>query len=96
MAAIAGLIIGVPTALSVHAAQTGTRAVSTLTTAGLANPAVSLFEDGATVALAAAALVVPVLAGVAVLLLLLVFVLAGRAILRRRAARNRAQAEAKP
>ena len=89
MAAIAGLIIGVPTALTFHTAQTGTRAVSTMTTAGLANPMVSLFEDGATVALAGAAFFVPALAGAAVLVMLLIFALIGRAILRRVAARNR-------
>ena len=93
MAAIAGLIIGVPTALTFHAAQSGTRAVSTLTTAGLANPAVSLFEDGATVALAMAAFLVPALAAAVVLLLMAFFFFTGRAILRRWAARRASRTE---
>jgi hypothetical protein len=45
-AAIAGLILGVPTALAFHTAQAGTRVASTATTAGLGNPVVSLAEDG--------------------------------------------------
>jgi ABC-type thiamin/hydroxymethylpyrimidine transport system permease subunit len=45
-AALAGLILGVPTALAFHTAQTGTRVASTATTAGLGNPVVSLAEDG--------------------------------------------------
>jgi uncharacterized protein DUF4126 len=45
VAAISALIIGAPTALAVHTAQTGTRVASTATTAGLANPLVSLAED---------------------------------------------------
>lgn len=95
-AAIAGLIIGVPTALTFHAAQTTTRAVSTITTAGLANPGVSLFEDGVTMALSAAAFIVPVLAGAAVLLLMLLIILAGRAILRWLSARRARAATAPP
>lgn len=61
-AAIAGLIVGAPTALAVHSAQAMTRVASTATTGGLANPAVSLAEDvaafgGAVLALAAPLLV---------------------------------------
>jgi hypothetical protein len=44
-AAIAGLILGAPTALAVHTAQTTTRAVSTVATAGLGNPIISLAEE---------------------------------------------------
>ena len=44
-AAIAGLIIGAPTALAFSTAQTGTRAASTVTTAGLGNPIISVLED---------------------------------------------------
>lgn len=39
------MIVGAPTALAFHAAQSGTRLASTATTAGLANPAVSFAED---------------------------------------------------
>ena len=64
-AAIAGLIIGAPTALGVHAAQSTARVASTATTGGLANPLFSLAEDvmaffGALLSLAAP-LIVPVL-----------------------------------
>lgn len=60
-AAIAGLIIGAPTALAVHSAQATTRLASTATTGGLANPAVSLAEDGAAFGGALLALAAPVL-----------------------------------
>lgn len=61
-AAIAGLIVGAPTALAVHSAQAATRVASTATTGGLANPAISVAEDvgafgGSIVALAAPMLV---------------------------------------
>lgn len=45
LAAIAALIVGAPTALAFHTAQSGTRVASTATTAGLANPLVSFAED---------------------------------------------------
>ena len=45
MAAIAGIVIGAPTALAVSTAQTGTRAVSTATTAGLGNPVLSVIDS---------------------------------------------------
>jgi len=44
-AAIAGLIIGAPTALAFSAAQTSFRGVSTVGTAGIANPFISVIED---------------------------------------------------
>ncbi len=44
-AAIMGLVIGAPLALGVHSAKAGTRAVSSATTLGVANPIVSVFED---------------------------------------------------
>lgn len=68
-AAVAGLIIGAPTALGVHAAQSTARVASTATTGGLANPVFSLAEDvmaffGALLSLAAP-LLVPLLLAVA-------------------------------
>lgn len=60
-AAVAGLIIGAPTALAVHTAQSGTRIASTATTGGLANPLVSLAEDVAAFFTALLAMVVPIL-----------------------------------
>jgi hypothetical protein len=60
-AAIAGLILGAPIALAVHTAQTTTRAVSTVTTAGLANPVISLAEEVAVVLNALLAMIAPIL-----------------------------------
>jgi hypothetical protein len=61
-----GLIVGAPTALVPHAMKSGARVVSSTTTAGIANPVVSLVEDVATVVLIAAAVVVPVITAVVV------------------------------
>ncbi|HEY2358481.1 MAG TPA: DUF4126 domain-containing protein [Phenylobacterium sp.] len=72
MAAVAGLIIGAPTALAFHAAQSGTRVVSTTTTAGLGNPIVSVFEDVASATLSFLAFLAPLLAAVVVAALLFV------------------------
>lgn len=61
VAAIAGLIIGAPTALAFHAAQAGTRVVSTGTTLGLANPFISVGEDLAAIFTTLLAMLAPVL-----------------------------------
>jgi hypothetical protein len=45
MAAIVGLIIGAPVAFGMHTVKSGTRVLSSSTTAGLANPIVSFVED---------------------------------------------------
>ena len=60
-AAIAGLIVGAPTAFAFHTAQTGTRVASTATTAGLGNPIVSLVEDVLAVLTVLVAFLAPVL-----------------------------------
>jgi uncharacterized membrane protein len=44
-AALAGLIIGAPTALGFHAAKAGTRVASSTTTLGFGNPLLSFIED---------------------------------------------------
>lgn len=44
-AAVAGVIIGAPTALAFNAAQGGARLTSTATTGGLGNPVLSFLED---------------------------------------------------
>jgi cation transporter-like permease len=72
VAALAGLIIGVPTALAVHGVQTSARLASTATTAGLGNPVLSLAEDAASGLLAVLAIVAPVIAAIAVVVLLVV------------------------
>ena len=69
-AAVLGLIIGAPVAFGFHAVKAGTRAASTATTFGIANPLLSTLEDIAAFFLTLIALVVPLL----VPLLLVVFV----------------------
>ncbi|MBI1407176.1 MAG: DUF4126 family protein [Caulobacter sp.] len=69
-AAIAGLIIGAPTALAFHAAQASTRVVSTTTTAGLGNPFVSVAEDLTATFMAALAMAAPVLIPLLLVLIL--------------------------
>lgn len=60
-AAIAGIIVGAPTALAFGAAQGGTRAASTATTGGLANPFLSFLEDILSVGTVLIAFVIPIL-----------------------------------
>src|SRR5678815_433571 len=48
VAVCVGIAVGAPTALVPHAAKSLTRAASTTFTAGLANPLISLAEDGIT------------------------------------------------
>jgi hypothetical protein len=79
MAVIAGLIIGAPTALAFHSVQSGTRLASSLGTAGIANPVVSVIEDVIAAAMSVVALIAPLLAAIGVVLLLwLGFSLRGR------------------
>ncbi|MEV0355334.1 DUF4126 domain-containing protein [Nocardia sp. NPDC050697] len=60
-AAIAGIIVGGPTALAFSTTQTGVRAASTATTGGLTNPVVSIVESILTFCTVLLALVLPVL-----------------------------------
>jgi len=71
MAAIAGLVIGVPTAFAFHAAQSSTRLVSTATTAGLGNPVLSVLEDVGSAVIAGLAFVAPLIGAVIVSLILI-------------------------
>lgn len=70
VAAVAGVILGAPTALALHGAQSGVRLGSTATTAGLGNPVLSLVEDVLSFVLVLWAFVVPLLVPVLVALLL--------------------------
>lgn len=70
VAAVAGVVIGAPTALAFHAAQSGTRVASTATTGGLLNPVVSVVEDLLAVLTAGLALALPLLVPVLLALLL--------------------------
>ena len=80
---VLGAAVGAPAALVPHAAKSGLRLASTVFTAGLANPAVSVLEDLGTLLIFALAVLVP-LAVVALLLLATVLIL--RRLLARRAA----------
>lgn len=62
IALVLGLIVGAPVALAPHVAKTTLRGVSTGTTAGLANPFLSLLEDGLSLFIAVLAFLVPLLA----------------------------------
>jgi uncharacterized membrane protein len=73
MAALAGLVIGAPTALGFHAAKAGTRATSSATTLGVANPVLSTLEDIVAVLFPIVGLVAPLL--VPVILILVIYVM---------------------
>jgi hypothetical protein len=62
IALVIGLVVGAPVALAPHLAKTTLRGVSTGTTAGLANPILSLIEDGVSLVLTVLAFLVPIIA----------------------------------
>lgn len=64
------IISGGGTAASMAALTTGTRAVSTTTTGGLANPILSTAEAGGSILLTLTSIFLPIVAGVIVLILL--------------------------
>jgi hypothetical protein len=61
IALVVGLILGAPVAIAPHVAKSTLRGVSTGTTGGLANPLLSVAEDGASLAIAVLAFLVPLL-----------------------------------
>jgi hypothetical protein len=71
-AALAGLVVGAPIAFGFHAAKAGTRAGSTVTTAGLGNPVLSVLEDVAAAGMTLAAIAFPWLAPLLLLIVALV------------------------
>ncbi|UGT62304.1 DUF4126 domain-containing protein [Nocardia asteroides] len=85
-AAIAGIIVGAPTALTFSATQTGVRAASTATTGGLTNPIVSIVENILTFCTVLLAMVLPVLIPVLLAGLLYLMWRVTRRFRRRRAA----------
>lgn len=86
-AAVLGLIIGAPAAFGFHAAKAGTRAASTATTLGIANPLLSVAEDTIAIILVLVSLLTPLL--VPVILLIALFAIAAlvKAIHKRQPAR---------
>jgi hypothetical protein len=86
-AAVAGIIVGAPTAFAFNAAQGGARLTSTATTAGLGNPVLSFIEDLLSVAMVLIAFVAPIVVPLVLIgLAVLVFRLANR--LRERSGRT--------
>lgn len=88
LAAVAGVIVGAPTALAFNAAQGGVRLASTATTGGLGNPVVSLLEDVLAFFTALLALLSPVLVPILLVILALIAGRAARRVRRRLAERQ--------
>lgn len=82
-AAVAGVIVGAPTAFAFNAAQGGTRLVSTASTGGLGNPVLSFIEDGLAFLTVMIAFVLPVLIPVVLIGLVLVLIRLTRRFRRR-------------
>jgi hypothetical protein len=85
-AAIAGIIVGAPTAFAFNAVQGGTRLTSTATTGGLGNPVLSVIEDVLSFGMVLIAFLAPVIVPIVLIVFaVLLFRLANR--LRERPAR---------
>ena len=69
---VLGIAAGAPIALGVHATKAGTRAVSSATTVGTANPIISLLEDVLSVAILVFTVLAPLVAFLIVVMLLVV------------------------
>jgi len=82
VAALAGIIVGAPTALAFNAAQGGMRVASTATTGGLGNPVVSLVEDVLTVFTVILSLLAPILVPILLILLATTVVRIGKRLKR--------------
>jgi len=83
VAAVAGVVVGAPTALAFNTAKAGGRAASTATTAGLGNPILSLLEDILSLVTVALALLAPLLVPVLLVVMLLVVIRLTRRFRRR-------------
>lgn len=86
------VVVGIVIALAVHITKATARVAANATTAGLAAPVLSTVEDGMSLVLAVAAIVVPVLAAV----LLVGFIVLVVVLARRRARRRRERAAQPP
>jgi len=88
-AAVAGIIVGAPTAFAFNAVQGGTRLTSTATTGGLGNPVLSFIEDVLSFGMVLVAFLAPIVVPIVLIVFaVLLFRLANR--LRERPARDRA------
>lgn len=77
------MALGALNALGIHAVSAATRGASTALTAGVANPGISLVEDFVAVALIVCALLAPLLAAAAAVVLTALIVRSTRAVWRR-------------
>lgn len=85
-AAVAGIIVGAPTAFAFNAVQGGTRLTSTATTGGLGNPVLSFIEDVLSFGMVLVAFLAPIIVPIVLIVFaVLLFRLANR--LRERPAR---------
>jgi hypothetical protein len=92
---ILAAIAGAGLAGTTHAAKAAVvRPASTVTTAGMANPLVSLVEDVLTFLLVLVSIILPILAGAIVVVTLVLAIIGISALLRRRRAKRAAQAVA--
>ena len=91
---VPGAILGGLLALAVHAAKALLRPVINVGTAGLGGSTASVAEDTSSVGLSLLAIFLPILVGVALLVMLVVFVWLWRVLRRRRRARGARKAEA--
>ncbi|MFD1722094.1 DUF4126 domain-containing protein [Amnibacterium endophyticum] len=80
--------LGVVLALTVHLGKAGTRAVANTATVGVAAPVLSTAEDVSSIALVAAAILLPALVAVLVVALAVGLVLLARTAVRRRSKRR--------
>jgi hypothetical protein len=87
-------ILGAGIAGTTHVAKSGTRVASTATTAGLANPLVSLIEDVLAVAAVILAVIAPVIGAIVFAILIFMVVRGINGLLKRRRARQAAVAGA--
>lgn len=85
-----GIVAGGPLALGVHSTKAGTRALSTTTTVGVANPVLSFLEDALAIMLLVFTVVAPLVAAILVVLLAVMVIKAWRVM--RRALRPAAPA----
>jgi Domain of unknown function (DUF4126) len=78
LSTVAAVLLGGSVAASIHAGRATIRPISTVGTAGIGNPVLSLVEDVGALGLTLAAFVVPVLAALAVIALVVLILLAWR------------------
>jgi hypothetical protein len=79
-----GVVAGAPLAFGVHTTKAGTRALSTATTVGTANPILSFLEDALAIVILVLTVLAPIIAALVVVLLVVAAVRAWRVMMLRR------------